>query len=68
MECVEVRIKWTGERGVTVYEMGENGDAIFLTRGAIEMFAFPAYASAYGDDYIALLKKKLVSGGDPKAM
>jgi hypothetical protein len=53
---VELRVNWTDGTSTT-YGSVVTPDAIFITRGAFEMFALPAYGAAYGVAYIDALRE-----------
>jgi hypothetical protein len=57
----ELRVEWT--RGRTTYwrswRLSRTADAVFLTRGAMEMFFYPHYAAAFGHRYTLELRRSM---------
>lgn len=61
-EVSRVRVTlYYGERSDHQVEFTINGpiDALFLTRGAADLFLFPAYQAAYGDEYVAAMRERM---------
>ena len=52
VQCIEVHVKW-GPDQTTIYDLDPRSDAMFFTRGAVELFAISVYAAIYGEDYVA---------------
>ena len=59
VEQIELRITWK-ERSVppSVCVLPATSDAAFLTRGALEAFAYPFYGATYGTRYLDELKAR----------
>jgi hypothetical protein len=58
---IELRIEWRRgevEDGAT-WVMAPGTDAIFLTRGALETFAYPHLQAVFGNDYVRELHSRL---------
>lgn len=51
----ELHITWTNGRGTSAYRLDPRTDAVFLTRGAFELFALTVYQAMYGSDYVAIV-------------
>ena len=52
----------TGDREF-VYDVRKETDAIFITRGAAEMFLYPHYAAVFGHEYVERARQLLVQQG-----
>jgi hypothetical protein len=60
----ELRLEWT-QRGRTFYRtwrIRKAFDAIFLTRGAMEMFFYPHYEASFGRTYTQQLRERIGHG------
>jgi hypothetical protein len=55
---VQVQVTWANDT-TTTYTLPKHCDAVFLTRGAVELFAHPAYSAAYGVDYASGMLEEL---------
>ena len=54
IESMELRINWSGR--TTTYAIPATSIAVFITRGAAEMFLYPHYADTYGHEYAETLR------------
>jgi hypothetical protein len=55
IKSLSLHVTWPDDT-TTVYDLPEATDAISLTRGALELFAFSVYEAMYGDDYVQRFK------------
>jgi hypothetical protein len=59
IRSAEVRVTWNDDT-TTTYELSPDTDAVFITRGAAEMFAYPHYAATFGHAYAEALRDQLM--------